>query len=73
MTKRIIIYKRDKSGIICELVMPILLMLGGLILLQMPYLSDSPPKPFDSNGYPGPQRLLFNRDVVWHEGFKEEE
>ena len=34
---------------------------------------DSPAKTFDSKGYPGPQRLLFNRDVVWHEGFVEEE
>ena len=34
---------------------------------------DSPAKTFDSKGYPGPQRLLFNRDVVWHEGFVEQE
>ena len=40
--------------------MPIILVLFGLSLLQIPWLKDSPSLYLDTSAYPGPQRLLMN-------------
>lgn len=62
--KRFNIYKRDKCGLCCELIAPIVLVLVGLGLLQIPFLKDSPAFTLDTSAYPGPQRMLFNSENV---------
>lgn len=44
--------------------MPIILVLFGLSLLQIPWLKNSPAFYLDTDAYPGPQRLLFNEANV---------
>lgn len=64
LTKRFHIYKRDKCGLCCEIVVPVVLVLVGLSLLQIPFLKDSPAFTLDTSAYPSPQRLLFNNDII---------
>lgn len=44
--------------------MPIILVLFGLSLLQIPFIKNSPSFYLDTSAYPGPQRLLFNEKNV---------
>ena len=60
ITKRFHIYKRDRCGLCCELIVPVILVLFGLSLLQIPFLKDSAAFNLDTSAYPSPQRLLFN-------------
>ena len=58
--KRFNIYKRDKCGLVCEIIVPVVLVILGLSLLQIGWLSDSPAFTLDTSAYPGPQRILMN-------------
>lgn len=60
LTKRFNLYKRDKCGLVCELIVPVILALIGLSLLKVPVVTDSPAFTLDTSAYPGPQRVLFN-------------
>jgi len=64
LMKRFNIYKRDKCGLVCEVLVPVILVFMGLALLQIGWLSDSPAYVLDTSAYPGPQRLLFNEANV---------
>lgn len=44
--------------------MPVILVLLGLALLQIVYIKNSPPLYLNTLAFPGPQRVLFNKDVV---------
>jgi len=59
-----LIYKRDKCGLVCEILIPIILVIIGLGLLQVGWLKDSPAFFLDTSAYPGPQRVLFNSENV---------
>jgi len=61
--KRLNIYKRDRCGLCCELIVPVILVLLGLGLLQIPFLKDSPEFTLDTSVYPSPQRMLFNEEI----------
>ena len=52
--KRFNIYKRDKCGLCCELIVPVILVLFGLGLLQIPFLKDSASFTLDTSAYPSP-------------------
>lgn len=64
MAKRFHIYKRDKCGLICELIIPILLTILGLCFLQVGWSKNSPAKLLDTSAFPSPQRMLFNKDLI---------
>ena len=64
LTKRFNIYKRDKCGLVCEIIIPIILALIGLSLLKIPIVTDSPAFTLDTSAFPGPQRVLFNQDLI---------
>ena len=64
LVKRFNVYKRDKCGLICEVLVPVLLVFLGLALLQIGWLSNSPAYVLDTSAYPGPQRMLFNNENV---------
>jgi len=58
--KRLIMYKRDWCGLICQVVIPLTLVLFGLWLTNGPSkLHQSPPRPL-STGYFDKQRILMN-------------
>ena len=60
--KRYNIYKRDRCGLICEVLVPVILVLLGLGLLQIPWIVDSPAFYLSTDAYPGPQRITMNND-----------
>ena len=64
LVKRFNIYKRDKCGLVCEVLVPIILVVLGLSALQVAWLTDSPAFTLDTSAFPSPQRVLFNNAVV---------
>jgi len=64
LVKRFNIYKRDKCGLVCEVLVPVILVVLGLSALQVAWLTDSPAFTLDTSAYPGPQRVLFNDAVI---------
>lgn len=62
--KRFNIYKRDKCGLVCEILVPVILVLLGLSLLQIGWLTDSPAFVLNTSAFPGPQRGLMNKNIV---------
>ena len=64
--KRYIIYKRDWCGLLCQIVIPITLVLFGLWLTSGPSkLTQSPPRHLSTGWYPSKQRILMNENVVY--------
>lgn len=64
LTKRFLIYKRDKCGLCCELIVPVFLVLFGSLLTKIDWLKPSNPRILEPSLYPEPQRLLFNENLV---------
>lgn len=65
MIKRLQIYKRDMSAYICELVVPLLLVIAGVVLtLTASGYTIANPRPIVPQNYPGPQRLLLNEALI---------
>lgn len=63
--KRIMIYKRDWCGLLCQVVIPITLVLFGLWLQSGPIkLHQSPPRSLSTGFYPYKQRMLMNSSPV---------
>jgi len=63
--KRFIIYKRDWCGLLCQIVIPLLLVLFGLWLQSAPSkLTQSPPRPLSTGFYPYKQRMLINENPI---------
>ena len=65
LAKRFHIYKRDKCGLVCELIVPVILVLMGLGLLQIAWLKDSPAFSLTTDAFPSKQRTLFNTNNVY--------
>jgi hypothetical protein len=63
--KRFIIYKRDWCGLICQIVIPLILVLFGLWLTSGPSkLIQSPPRHLSTGWYPSKQRILMSESPV---------
>ena len=60
LVKRFHIYKRDKCGLLCELIIPIILVIGGLLFLQVGWTTDHPTFALDTSAYPSKQTLMVN-------------
>ena len=59
--KRLIIYKRDWCGLLCQIVIPLILVLFGLWLTSGPSkLTQSPPRHMSTGWWPQKQRILMN-------------
>ena len=65
MIKRLQIYKRDMSAYICEILVPLFLVIAGVILsLTAAGYTIASPRPIIPQNYPGPQRLLLNEALI---------
>ena len=65
IVKRLQIYKRDISGYICELIVPLVLVLAGVIItLTAARVTIADPRPIVPQNYPGPQRILLNENLI---------
>jgi len=60
MTKRFHIYKRDKCGLMCELIIPLFLVILGLAFCEVGWLTSSAAFTLETSAFPSPQRMLFN-------------
>ena len=64
-SKRAIIYKRDWCGLLCQIVIPLVLVLFGLWMTSGPSkLTQSAPRPLSTGFYPYKQRILMNESPV---------
>lgn len=54
LTKRFHLYKRDWCGLLCELIIPLLLVLAGLSLTQVGWLKSSPAFALETSAFPSP-------------------
>ena len=65
IVKRLQIYKRDVSSYICELVVPIVLVLAGVMMtIGTSGVPIAEPRPIVPQNYPGPQRILLNENLI---------
>lgn len=64
IVKRFRIYSRDRCGLICEIIIPIILVIAGLLFLQVGWTTNSPSFALDVDAYPSPQTMMFNKDNV---------
>ena len=62
--KRAHIYKRHKSGLVCEIVVPIVLVILGLAETKLTILSNSPVMPLVPSAFPLKQRILLNENLI---------
>ena len=64
-TKRFIMYRRDWCGIICEVIVPIVMVVIGLqFATQASKLTANPPRFLSSALLPNPQRILMNSKPI---------
>ena len=58
LKKRWTVKIRDPCGIVCEIAVPILLVLFGSLLLLIPVYKDSPSYLLDATAYPSPHKIF---------------
>jgi ATP-binding cassette subfamily A (ABC1) protein 3 len=64
MTKRYHVYKRDRAGLICEVIVPFIMVFVGCALTLIVLTKDSPARYLTPSLYPSPQRILMNNSTV---------
>jgi len=51
VVKRVQYFKRDKRGLVCEIVLPILMIIAGILLAKVEWVKSNPPLPLADNLY----------------------
>jgi len=64
LVKRFNIYKRDKCGLVCEVLVPVILVLLGMSMLQIAFITNSVAFTLGTDAFPGPQRILMNNENI---------
>jgi len=64
MTKRLNIYKRDRSGLACEVIVPFLCVIVGCLISFVDLNPGSPEITITPNLYPSQQRIVMNSNLV---------
>lgn len=64
LIKRAQIYRRDFCGLLCELVVPFVMVLIGCGFAQITFLKNSPPRILTPDLLPLPQRISMNIENV---------
>jgi hypothetical protein len=64
LTKRFNIYKRDKVGLVCEVIVPFIMVLLGSALTMLDLTKATDPVTLSPNAYPNPQYILMNTNAV---------
>ena len=60
LTKRLHVYKRDKAGIVCEIIVPFIMVLIGCCMTKINLTKNSINRTLSPDLYPTPQRILMN-------------
>jgi ATP-binding cassette subfamily A (ABC1) protein 3 len=64
MIKRVNIYKRDRSGLACEVIVPFLCVIVGCLISFVDLNPGSPNLTITPNLYPSQQRIVMNQNLV---------
>jgi hypothetical protein len=64
MTKRFHIYKRDRTGLVCEILVPSFLVLCGSASTLLNWYGSTAPRTLSPTLYPSQQRLLMNENNI---------
>lgn len=65
MIKRVNIYKRDRAGLVCEVIVPFFLVILGCAICQIQLGQSEDPVLLTPEAYPAPQTVAFNQDFVY--------
>lgn len=68
MTKRFHVYKRDRAGLVCEVIVPFIMVLVGCCLTKINLTKQSENRLLSPDLYPSPQRILMNQNTVLNSG-----
>jgi len=68
LAKRGNIYKRDRGGLACEVIVPLIMVLAGCALTKIAFLFQSDPQTLSVDQFPLPQRMLVNDVTVVNSG-----
>lgn len=68
LTKRYHVYKRDRAGLICEVIVPFLIVLVGCSLTKISFTGEPVVRVLSPDLYPAPQRILMNENNVYNSG-----
>ena len=68
LTKRFHIYKRDRTGLICEILVPSMMVLVGSASTLLNWFTSSPYRTLTTDLYPSPQRIVMNEYNVVDSG-----
>ena len=66
--KRYHIYKRDRSGLACEVIVPFLMVILGSALTKLNFDKNSLSRVLSPTLYPSPQRILMNTENIFDAG-----
>jgi len=58
--KRILYFKRDYKGLVCEIILPILVVIVGLLVTLVNFFKESPPMTFTTSALPQQQHCVYN-------------
>jgi len=64
LTKRLNIYKRDRQGLACEIIVPFICVIVGCLLSFVELNPGSPNITITPDLYPSPQRIMMNQNLV---------
>lgn len=64
LVKRYHLYKRDKTAICCEVIVPFICVVIGCMLNGIDFTQKSYTIVVEPDLYPTPQRILYNSDLV---------
>ena len=62
--KRVFIYKRSIVQLICEILIPVLMVLIGMVMIEVTKDRDSPAFKIGLD-YPSNQEIYFNNEVIY--------
>jgi hypothetical protein len=60
LAKRFHVYKRDRAGLVCEVIVPFIMVLIGCSITKINLTKESVSRVLTPELYPSPQRILMN-------------
>lgn len=68
LKKRLNLYKRDRVGLVCEVIVPFLMVLIGCCMTKINFIKTSVTRVLTPSAYPLPQQILMNEFNVIDSG-----
>lgn len=62
--KRFYIYRRNRRGLIIEVLVPVFLVIIGFAFSKVQFFINQPERPLSTGLYPNPQRIIANEHLV---------